>query len=257
MQLTGSSDVQETWKDIPGYEGLYQVSSLGNVKGLNREVKAKSGDIKHLKEMIIKQCNCRGYKGVSLHKGGTSKGQRVHRLVAMAFIPNPDNKPQINHKNGIKDDNRVENLEWCTNKENADHLFQILGFRFNDSFRERQRELMSARIGPLRQKVICIEDNEVFESAGEAAKAHGLNDSSVRRLIYNYGTSRKGKRFKFYTEHLLAEELKAAYQEIQAHITCAGMYAGEIETIKAENTQLKKQLQAIKEEHDFKNKPLM
>lgn len=100
---------KEWWKMVPGYEGLYEVSNWGRVKGL------KYG-------RILKPCKDQdGYLSVQLCKEGKIKRLRVHRLVAMAFIPNPDNLPCVNHINEIKTDNRVENLEWVTNKENSNH----------------------------------------------------------------------------------------------------------------------------------------
>lgn len=97
----------EEWKDVPGYEGLYQVSSLGRVKKLNYRQTGK--------ERIIKQrVRGKGYMAVSLYNNGQTKDFYVHRLVAEAFIPNPDNLPQVNHKSEVKTDNSVSNLEWCT-----------------------------------------------------------------------------------------------------------------------------------------------
>lgn len=94
-----------------GYEGLYQISNLGNVKG---------------KKCILKQfVNQRGYFAVSLSKEDKRTSYRVHRLVANAFIPNPDNKPQVNHIDGDKSNNKAENLEWLTQSENMKHAFRI------------------------------------------------------------------------------------------------------------------------------------
>ena len=106
----------EIWKDITGYEGLYQISSLGRVKkfnfftkGKNTELKEKIFFTKHIKN---------SYKNFSLVLNGVSKSFKLHRLVAEAFIPNPENKRCVNHKNGLRYDNRVENLEWVTHSEN-------------------------------------------------------------------------------------------------------------------------------------------
>lgn len=103
----------EVWKDINGYEGLYQVSNLGNVKSL-----------KYGKERILKPDVSKfGYLFVDLCKNNICKSFRVHRLVAIVFIPNLENKEQVNHINGIKTDNMVQNLEWVTAKENIQHAY--------------------------------------------------------------------------------------------------------------------------------------
>lgn len=103
----------EIWKPIKGYEGLYEVSNLGNVKRL------KSDNTRKEKPLLFD--DDRGYKRVQLYKDGKQKKHRVHRLVAEAFLPNPNNLPQVNHINEIRYDNRVENLEWCTAKYNMNY----------------------------------------------------------------------------------------------------------------------------------------
>lgn len=108
--------MEEIWKDITGYEGLYQISNLGNVVSLNfnRENKRKQ----------LKKLTRTGYYYVCLSKNNVKKNKNLHRIIAEHFIPNPENKPQINHKNGIKKDNRIENLEWVTSKENMVHAWK-------------------------------------------------------------------------------------------------------------------------------------
>lgn len=114
----------EIWKDIKGYEGLYQVSNLGRIKSLERKSKTK-GNVEYIKkEKVLKERFSHGYVSVILYKNGTKKNFRVHRLVAKAFLVNPKNLPQINHINFNRSDNRIENLEWVTAKENIQHNFK-------------------------------------------------------------------------------------------------------------------------------------
>lgn len=113
----------EVWKDIPNYEGLYQVSNLGRIKSITHFVENKTtyGGIYTVRGKIINPKVDKGYYRCSLTKNKEKKMVAVHRMVAMAFIPNPENKPFINHINGNTKDNRIENLEWCTQKENVAH----------------------------------------------------------------------------------------------------------------------------------------
>lgn len=107
--------MKEIWKDIKGYEGFYQISNLGNVRSLQR--KAPSG--KSVKQIIRKQSiDKNGYCVVGLNKNKTQKTYKVHRLVAIAFIDNPKNLPEVNHKDEDKTNNNVSNLEWCDAKYN-------------------------------------------------------------------------------------------------------------------------------------------
>ena len=111
----------EEWRDVVGYEGRYQVSSMGRVKSLERKVTKGDGE-RTVKERILKPMIDRdGYLRLNLYAGGKLKNLKVHRLVCQAFHENPDNKPQVNHINEDKTDNRACNLEWCTAKENTNH----------------------------------------------------------------------------------------------------------------------------------------
>ena len=112
----------EEWRDIEGFEG-YQVSDKGNVRSLDREIIYSNGDKHFYKGQILKQClHSNGYLHVFLRKNNKQTIKLVHRLVAQAFIPNPDNLPQVNHKNEFdKTDNRVCSLEWCSSKYNMNY----------------------------------------------------------------------------------------------------------------------------------------
>lgn len=112
----------EIWKPIEGFEGIYEVSNFGRVKSIDRYVIYKNGHKTFHKGRIIRQIDNFGYKTVHLHKDGKQTSSvRVHRLVAIAFIPNPLNLPIVNHKDEDRANNIVENLEWCDSKYNNNY----------------------------------------------------------------------------------------------------------------------------------------
>lgn len=108
------NNVEEVWRPVAGYNGRYEVSDLGNVKSM---------DYNHTGQTrVLSECDDgSGYRLVCLCKDGRQKSCKVHRLVAEAFIPNPGNLPQVNHKNEDKTDNRAENLEWCSQSYNINY----------------------------------------------------------------------------------------------------------------------------------------
>ena len=113
---------KEIWRPIKGYENLYEISSRGRIKSVDRYVKGRYGNLRFQKGGIRKTtCNSRGYPAIALCKDGKYKMFNIHRLVAKAFIPNPDNLPEINHKDENKENNCVDNLEWCTRKYNMNY----------------------------------------------------------------------------------------------------------------------------------------
>ena len=117
--------INETWRDIKGYEGLYAISSTGRVKRLARNRIIATGVNKPLKEKMIKTFKGKhGYIHVNLWKNGQMKQHRIHRLIMLAHTEKPQNKNVINHIDGDKTNNILENLEWCTSKENTMHGFE-------------------------------------------------------------------------------------------------------------------------------------
>lgn len=155
----------ENWKDVVGYEN-YQISNLGNVRSLNYRGTGK--------EKILRPgLNSNGYCHVSLWKDKTKKVMNVHRLVALSFIPNPENKPCIDHINGDRSDNREENLRWCTNKENCN--FPLA----------RKNKSQSQINNPKKSKTVLqldINTREVikeFPSGKEACRQTGISFKSI------------------------------------------------------------------------------
>lgn len=163
----------EEWKDIKGYEGLYQVSNKGRVRSLDRQYVGRN-QYGHTyiivkKGKILKPCTQRGYEYVVLSVGGVNrKTMKVHRLVAEAFIPNPDNKPCIDHINTIRNDNRVENLRWVTIQENSD----------NPLTREHSFGHITHR-KTVYQYTLDGELVSVYDSALEAANKNGWQQSCI------------------------------------------------------------------------------
>lgn len=185
----------EQWKDVLGFEGHYQVSSKSNVRSLSRWVNYGT---QFVNGRILKQkVKTNGYFYVTFSYNGVDKQFSVHRLVAQAFIENPKNKAFVNHINGIKTDNRIENLEWCTPSENNIHAFKILSRKPVRNFGEKAGMWgKRGALSPLSKKCFNVVTGEVFHSIKEAAKSIGMrpcnlsenlsgrrnNSTNIRRL---------------------------------------------------------------------------
>ena len=196
----------EIWKDVIGYEGLYKVSNLGRVKSVGDNGKAT-----HRIEHILKQSACRGYKHVGLCKNGRMKTYSVHRLVAFAFIDKPEGKNFIDHINTIRDDNRVENLRWCTEKENNNNPIT----RKNKSESKRGNKNpnfgkdMADKIQALaRMNSKCVvqytlngEVVSIFPSAKEASIQTGIVASNINRACRKERYTAGGYVWEFLSPH--------------------------------------------------------
>lgn len=163
---------QESWKNIKGYETFYKISSLGRVKSLAKTITRKDGEVKNLSEKIIKPfLTKKGYKQIVLTKDGDKKKHYIHRLVAQAFIPNPNNLPEVNHINEDKLDNDVVNLEWLSRIDNMRH------------------GTVQARRAEKAKKTV-----EVLDSAGTVIEVcRGLKDTAMKYNTTDYYIKRSSK----------------------------------------------------------------
>lgn len=118
----------EIWKPVAGYDGLYEIINTGRVKYPCKKIKrywrGRHQTFRRKEKITVGHVNRKGYLEIKLQKGAIKKPCRVHRLVAQAFIPNPNNLPQINHKDGDKKNNKATNLEWCDNSHNIKHAYE-------------------------------------------------------------------------------------------------------------------------------------
>jgi hypothetical protein len=126
---------EEIWKDVVGYEGYYQVSSFGRIKSVDRQMADANGVIHKYKGKIkALSLDNKGYLKLQLWRNNNKTTKKVHRFVALAFIPNPTNLPQVNHKDGNKSNAHVDNLEWIDNRGNQIHSFTVLGRKQKSGF---------------------------------------------------------------------------------------------------------------------------
>jgi hypothetical protein len=167
--------MKEEWKDISGYEGLYQISNHGRVKSLERNEKFCKRP-----ESILKTFLCgSGYQEIILKNKEGRKPKLIHRLVAEAFIPNEEGKREVNHKDGNKTNNEVSNLEWVTPSENQSHSHKVL------------------KVQSFKRKVICVESGEKYESIKEAAEKNNLQTTLIWKCCNGTQKTTGGYHWKY------------------------------------------------------------
>ena len=154
----------EQWKPVRGFEGLYEVSTTGRIKSL-----PKVGS--RCEKLLKQRDNGFGYLICQFMKNNKRITMSTHRAVALAFIPNPDNKKQVNHKDGNRHNNSVENLEWCTNSENQLHKFHVLGYKCPSR---------------AKRKVVCCETGIVYSCAYSASRATGVSRCNIFNVASHY-----------------------------------------------------------------------
>jgi len=165
---------KEEWADIPGYENIYKVSSLGRVVAYAKSWNSGRWIIRSHPEKEIKLNQDRkGYFVVGLRKDGVQKMWKVHRLVAISFIPNPENKPQVNHKDANKRNNCVDNLEWATNSENMQHAHDNGLMNLKIGERHPMAKLNEADISIIRTSSL---------STKELSKSFNVSVSTIKAI---------------------------------------------------------------------------
>lgn len=186
----------EIWRPVKGYEGLYEVSNLGRVKSLERTVVYKNGTTHRHIGQILNPCYKRKYPSVSLFKNKKQKTYNVHRLVAEAFIPNPDNKKEIDHINTDRTDNRVENLRWCTSSENMNN--PLTKTKNSNSHKDMWKK--DSHREKICKKVLMILNGEVintFYGTGEASRQTGINNSHIASVCRGKRKTAGGYKWKY------------------------------------------------------------
>ena len=173
----------EEWKNISGYEGLYQVSNLGRIKSLSHRSN-------HRNELILKPAIVQGYKKVNLCKNGKSKIYPVHRLVAIAFIENKENKPEVNHVDGNKLNNCINNLEWNTKSENQKHCIST-GLRIMKKGFENKLSKKVAKVDINTGEIL-----KIYGSYREAERTTGIAHSNIKKCVNGFYQQMGGFKWK-------------------------------------------------------------
>ncbi|AMS01355.1 HNH homing endonuclease [Bacillus phage AR9] len=179
------------WKEIIGFEGLYEISNTGLVKSLKREVSGKLNSIRIIDEKILSSTNNgKGYLVVTLYRDKKRYYKKIHRLVAEAFIENSENKPEVNHKDGIKTNNCVSNLEWSTTKENCNHRQKTGLGNINNATKAKYKPI--AKLDLTTGEIIST-----YKSVKEVAKEFDCKIDAIARVARGQRNSYKGYGFKY------------------------------------------------------------
>lgn len=211
---------EEIWKDIPGYEGLYQVSDQGRVRSLDRIVAHSRYGFQSLKGRILRQHkNGDGYFQIGLNKDSHRKRYRTHRLVAQTFIPNPNSKPEVDHINTKRDDNRIENLRWATLKENQNN--SLTQKKRSDSMKGDKHPMYGklGKTNPNSKPVyqVSMDGNIIrkWNALSEAERQTGTDESSISRCCQGKLNSSGGFRWIYASDldNFLIEKMKKAIEK--------------------------------------------
>lgn len=187
----------EQWRDIQDYEGLYQISNLGRVKSCERICKTGNGLGEHLlPEKLLKLSLVKGYLQIALHKEGKYKYYKVHRLVAQTFIPNPDNKEQVNHIDGNKQNNCIDNLEWVTGKENMLHASKNGLLKGNTKTHYQNKTNGQKSSKPIIAINLKTNEEIYFKSQNEASRQLNLCKSDISAICKGKIKQTKGYTFR-------------------------------------------------------------
>lgn len=181
--------MQEIWKDIPGFENIYQASNYGNIRALHYGCRNKSNSL-IIRKLTPTPNRDNGYLRVNLVTDGKDKRYYIHRLVATTFIPNPDNKPQVNHIDGDKTNNSVSNLEWVTISENHIHAF-------NTGLKHKKFGIENANSKPILQYTkdgILIRK---WDSIADASRFYNIDRSSISQCLLGRSKSSNGYIWKY------------------------------------------------------------
>lgn len=184
----------EIWKPITQFEGLYEISNHGRVRSLERicGIRRQNGSL------LVGFVDKGGYYQVILRKDGKNFHKKRHILVAKAFIPNPENKPTVNHKFGDKSDNRAWMLEWATHSEQHKHAFAVLG-RIHANQGNRNKVMKNSR-SVAKYHLITGERLAVYSSITEAARLNGLHSPNVYSACIDITKKSGGFKWKFINE---------------------------------------------------------